>query len=190
MDTISYFNSHLDKRFIDVLDVAIVASDDRHDDALLTFKMQIGQLLADFCVEDFLGYFHKNEALFYCIDNENTDAEMLEIKTLYLTSLRRAKLSEQFVCELFVKQMTNEIGADQIHAFITIYPVKHSIPFTIASCLSYIASMYANMDLSLSVPLRQKRFKNYVSTFKHMNKNQYKQVFDLLEFDTNLVAEV
>lgn len=190
MDSISYFNSHLDKRFIDVLDVAIIADGDRYDDALSVFKKQLGQLLSDFCVEDFLGYFHEKKALFYCIENENTDTEMIELKTLYLTSLKSAKLSEQFVCEFFAKQITNEIGADHIHAFITIYHVQHSIAFTIASCLSYIASMYANMDLNLSVPLRQNRFKNYVSTFKHMNNDQYRQVFDLLEFDTNLVAEI
>lgn len=187
VNSIPYFNSDLDQRFIDILDVAIVGNSDSDKD-LNVFKSSLEQLLMDYCVEDFLGYFNSSQALFHSIDNENTDADMQEIKTFYLTSLNPTKSKELFVGEFFVKQIIDDSGADQIHAFITIYPIQHSINFTIASCLSYIASMYANFDMSVELSQRQQRFKNYISTFNHLGDSQFQSVFDKLEFDSNLVA--
>lgn len=187
MNSIPYFNNELDQRFIDILDVAIVGDRDS-DFSLTAFKGKLEQLLMDYCVEDFLGYFNLNQALFHSINNENTDAEIQEIKTFYLTTLKPNESKELCIGEFFVKQILDESGADQIHAFITIYPVQHSINFTIASCLSYIASMYANLDVLVDLPQRQQRFKKYISTFKHLNNGQFKSVFDQLEFDSNLVA--
>lgn len=188
MNCIKYFNSDLDKRFIDILDVAIVGGCES-DKELNSFKKSLEKLLMDYCVEDFLGYFNSKQALFHSVDNENSDAAMQEIRTFYLTSLNPSTCEDSFIGEFFVKQIMEESGVDQIHAFITIYPILHSINFTIASCLSYIASMYANFDLSLGLPQRQQRFKNYISTFKHLSDSQFKSVFDQLEFDSNLVVQ-
>lgn len=187
MNSIPYFNSDLDKRFIDILDVAIVG-DCESDKEVHSFKNALEQLLMDYCVEDFLGHFNSQQALFYSNDNENTDADMQEVKTFYLTSLSLKKNKSLFVGEFFVKQIIDDSGADQIHAFITIYPIQNSINFTIASCLSYIASMYANFDLSVELSQRQQRFKNYISTFNHLAESQFKSVFDQLEYDSNLVV--
>lgn len=187
MNSIPYFNSDLDQRFIDILDVAIVGECDS-DKEISVFKSTLEKLLMDYCVEDFLGYFNSNQALFHSIDNENTDEEMQEIKTFYLTTLNPSQNKKLFIGEFFVKQIIDDSGADQVHAFITIYPIQHTINFTIASCLSYIASMYANLDLLVDLPQRQQRFKNYISTFNHLSNSQFKSVFDQLEFDSNLVV--